>query len=384
MRSSVRSRVLAAAMTSWCLVSGAASAGTPEEELVTTLKTLLAPGGFGDWSGIERVKTLEWAPLPPTMLEHCLPDGGCFTRQGVGTFGGRKLVAIATGARTFPNFIYLRNTGVPIGESPVLAALQQAGFSAELARCPLSSSSGGSTNWYRLKSPDTPPGILAIQSICNGKVCEGFTLSQGEELAPLQPKQLALYTEQCGASGAERRPVATVLPHEQLARTMVALLPPASGLYDWAGLKEKAPEIAWVGQPSKFDGTYRKDPNPLIQGGSAKYAGREIRVAASGTPTEVRRIEFEEGGLHPRGEDVLAALRAQGLVLQIARCGPAYTESTLNWYRVTSPNTRPAILEASVRQEGKQEQDAYKLLLDASLPERDPRDLDPGVGRCPR
>jgi hypothetical protein len=366
-----------------CLASTTASAAQPADELVATVNALLGPGGFGDWPDLEKVKAIRWAPLPPTMLEHCLPDGGCFARQGVATFGDKKLAVIATGARTIVNLLYLRNTGAPIGEAAVLAALQQSGLATELARCPLSASSGGSTNWYRLKGPNAQPGILAIQSNCNGKVCEGFTLSQGEELPPLQPKQLTMYTQQCGASGAERKAVATVPPHEQLARTMVALLPPASGLYDWASLKDKAPEIMWAGKPNKFDGTFNKDPNPLMQGGSVKFGGREIHVTATGTPTEVRRIEFEEGGLHPHGEDVLGVLRAQGLTLKLARCGPLYTESTLNWYDVTSPDTRPATLEAAIRQDGKQDQDAYKLRFDASLPPRDPRDLDPGPG-CPR
>ena len=64
------------------------------------------------------------------------------------------------------------------------------------------------------------------------------------------------------------------------------------------------------------------------------------------------------------------------------RCGPVYTESTDNWYTVTSASTRPVMLKQSLRFEGKQAQDAYELRLDNTLPKRDPRDRDPGVGGC--
>lgn len=43
-----------------------------------------------------------------------------------------------------------------------LDALKQAGFASELARCPVKGTIGG-TNWYRLQSASTNPGVLSIQ-----------------------------------------------------------------------------------------------------------------------------------------------------------------------------------------------------------------------------
>jgi hypothetical protein len=54
--------------------------------------------------------------------------------------------------------------------------------------------------------------VLSIQNSCNGKPCEGFVVSQGEALPPVQANQVRLYSEQCG-TGADRKPISTVLPH---------------------------------------------------------------------------------------------------------------------------------------------------------------------------
>jgi hypothetical protein len=96
----------------------------------------------------------------------------------------------------------------------------------------------------------------------------------------------------------------------------------------------------------------------------------------------VTTITFDEIGLHGRGEDLLGALRAKGLDVQLARCGPVYTESSNNWYSVKSVRTKPVMLRQSLRMDGKQIQDAYELRLDASLPKREARDRDPGVNGC--
>ena len=68
--------------------------------------------------------------------------------------------------------------------------------------------------------------------------------------------------------------------------------------------------------------------------------------------------------------------------VRLARCGPVYTESTNNWYAITSPKTQPAMLQQSIRYEGNQVQDAYAVRFDGTLPARDPRDREPGVGGC--
>ena len=64
------------------------------------------------------------------------------------------------------------------------------------------------------------------------------------------------------------------------------------------------------------------------------------------------------------------------------RCGPVYTQSINNWYRVSGATIRPVMLRQSLRLDGRQVQDTYELRLDANLPARDARDREPGVNGC--
>jgi hypothetical protein len=378
---------LAALLGSLALLSavGAYHPPAPEQDLVAVVKAFLAKDASTDWDGLNRIPGIKWAPLPPKSLDHCLPDGGCFTRQGTATIGGRTLVVLATGARTIVSYLYLRNQSAPVGESAVVDALRQAGLAPDLARCPVKAGpGGGGTNWYRLKAATINPGVLSIQSSCNGQACEGFVVSRAEELPPLQPNQLSLYSEQC-APGAERKPVSTLKPHEELARAIVALLPPASGpaLYDWKALAGLTSGITWTGEPKAGNRTAPvSDQNPMSQSGSVAYAQRKFSVQAIGTETAVKSIELGESGLHPRGEHMLGVVYDQGIAVKLVRCGPVYTESTNNWYSLTSPRTRPAMILQSIRYDGDQVQDSYVLRLDGSLPPRDPRDRDPGSNSC--
>ena len=360
------------------------AAGGPEDDLAGTVKLVLAKNFDTDWQGLDKLTKIRWAPLPPSMLQNCLPDGGCFTRTGTAVIGGRNLTVLATGARTIVSHIYFRNPTAPIGEAAVVAALKNAGFSTELARCPVKAGVGG-TNWYRLKNPALNPGVLAIQSSCNGRPCEGFTLTQGDDLPALQPNQLRLYSEQCSVAAADRKAVSTGLPHEELARTIVNLIPPTTGpaFYDWKTLSDRIPGSQWNPKgPMKGDLSYKGDPNPFSLTGSTAFSQRQFSLLASGTPAQVKTIYFDEGGMHPSGENLMRAIWAQGFAVSLARCGPVYTESTNNWYSVTSLKTRPVMLRQSIRYEGKQVQDAYELRLDGTLPKRDPRDRDPGVNGC--
>lgn len=114
-----------------------------------------------------------------------------------------------------------------------------------------------------------------------------------------------------------------------------------------------------------------------------KPTTRVLSVAmASGTPTQVKTIYFDEQGMHPRGEHMLGVVYEKGVAVRLVRCGPVYTESTNNWYSLMSPKTRPAMVRQSIRYEGNQVQDSYELRLDGSLPARDPRDRNPGANGC--
>jgi hypothetical protein len=377
---------LAALAAIACLLfsSPANAAGKPEDDLAAAIKAFYSQSFTADWSGLEALPGIQWAPLPPTMLQNCLPDGGCFTRQGKATIGGHNLLAIASGARTIVANLYLRNATAPFGEAAALAALSGAGLTAELARCPVPGTPGG-TNWYRLNGAGVNPGVLSVQTSCNGKPCEGFALSQGEELPALQPAQLKLYSEQCSAPPAERKAVSSVLPHEALAATIAALIPPATGpaLSNWKALAALSTGIVWLdGGPKKMDLSFKSDPNPFAQTATLALAGRKFSILASGSAEQAKTVYFEEMGMHPRGEHMLGVLYTKGLQVQLARCGPVYTESTNNWYSVKSAGTHPVMLRQSIRYEGTQVQDEYELRLDNTLPKRDPRDRDTGVGGC--
>lgn len=364
-------------------LSGFSPAVTPEDELAAIVKSFVGLSQPADWSAIERLPTIRWAPLPPAMLQNCAPDGGCFARQGAATIGGRQVSVMATGARTMVFNVYLRNGGAPFGEAGVLRALQAASLTTSLVRCPIRGSRG-STNWYRLGGDRVEPAHLSIQPANGRGTGEGFALSAGADLPRLQPNQLALYSQQC-APGATQRAVATARPHEELARAVTAMLTPSGGVvaYDWKALAALPTGVVWDSAGVKrVDLSYRNDRNPNSLNGSVEYGGRQFSVMASGTATQVKVIYLDEMGLHPRGEHMLGVVYQQGITVQLHHCGPVYTESTNNWYSLSSAKTRPAMIRQSIRYDGNQVQDAYELRLDGSLPARDPRDRNPGVSGC--
>ena len=219
-------RAAAPALSAILLLSAFQAPQKPEDQFVGLITSYLAMGLPTDWDGLTKLPIIKWAPQV-TSLENCLPDGGCYTLQGTAVIGGSRMTVIATGARTMALTIYFRNTTKPLGEASVVAALKAAGLTADLARCPLRTGVSG-TNWYRLKGEKLAPAYLSIQPPTQARPTEGFVLSQGENLPPLQPNQVALYSEQCGA-GVERQPVSTLKPHELIAQTVVALLLPATG-----------------------------------------------------------------------------------------------------------------------------------------------------------
>ena len=356
---------------------------TPEEEFVAIVRAWVTMGLPSDWPQLEALPGVRWAPLPPKSLDNCAPDGGCFERHGVTNIGGRTVAVIATGARTMVFNIYFRNGGAPFGEAAILNALKAASLTTTLARCP-GRDGTGSSNWYRLGGGNVSPSFLSVQPATARRNNEGFVLSAGTDLPKLQPNQLALYSEHC-AAGAVQQPVATTKPHEQVAQTVVALLVPTRGAvsYDWKSLTALPIGINWDAAGAKrVDLSYRNDRNPFSLSGSVTLAGRSYSALASGTQTQVAVIYLDESQLHPRGEHMLGVVYQKGIAVQLRRCGPVYTESTNNWYALTSANTRPAMIRQSLRYDGNQVQDAYELRLDGSLPVRDPRDRDPGVNGC--
>lgn len=355
----------------------------PEDEFAGIVTAFLSKEFVTDWEGVEKLPGVKWAALPPVELRTCLLDGGCYTRQGALSIGGRNLMVVATGARTIVSHLFVRNPNAPLGEAAVVGALKNAGLVTELARCPLKTGAGGTT-WHSIKGEKIESSHLSVQTSCNGRACEGFVLSRSDKLPPLQPAQLALYSEKCSA-GVERTPVSTTRPHIALAEAIKALIPPASGPagYDWKALAGLAAGIRWNGDgPRPMNLSVKNDPNPVSQSGSVTLAGREFSVLASGTPAQAKVIYLDEIGLHLRGEHVLGALYEKGFTVKVVRCGPVYTESTHIWYSATSPATRPVMVLQSIGHDGNNVSDAYALRLDGTLPARDPRDRNPGTGGC--
>jgi len=374
---------LAVAISMLLYLAASVEAAGPEDQLVGAVRVALGKSFNTDWSGIEALPGIKWAPLPPVSLENCLPDGGCFTRQGVATFGDRSLLVIASGARTMVTNLYFRGNARPMGEAVVLDALKQAGLAPELARCPVKGTIGG-TNWYRLRSASTNPAVLSVQSSCNGKPCEGFQLTLGDDLPQLQPRQLGMYSEQCSGAAETRRAVSPSSPQELIVQSLSALMPSTSGgVTDWAAIVKALPGAKWNStMPQRMDLTFKLDPNPYSITGSMALAQRQFSLIASGTQSRPQTVYLDEGGLHARGEDVLRLLQSQGFEVKLVRCGPVYTESINNWYGVTGATAKPVMLLQSIRIDGKQVQDGYALRLDNTLPKRDPRDRDPGVSGC--
>jgi hypothetical protein len=383
MRTRFTGKLTALAIAAFALLSAFQAAAKPEEEFAGLVEAFLSKSFVNDWAGVEKLPGIKWAALPPAELKNCLPEGGCYTRQGTASIGGRNMLVIATGARSIVSHLFVRNPAAPLGEAMVVAALKKSGLTTELARCPLRAGVGG-TNWYSVKGAKVETGHLTVQSSCNGKACEGFVLSRSDKLPPLQPNQLALYSEKCSA-GAARTAVSTTKPHIALAEAIKLLIPPAAGpaLYDWKTLTGLSPGITWNGDtPKPMNLTFKNDPNPVSMTGSVTLAGREFSMIASGTPAQVKVIHFDESGLHPRGEHMLGVLYEKGFAVKLVRCGPTYTESTHMWYSATSAATRPVMVLQAIRYDGNNVQDSYEVRLDGTLPARDPRDRNPGVAGC--
>ncbi len=373
----VTAMVLAASVTAL------PSAAQRPADVGAVAKVFFASATSTDWDGLDALPGFRWAPLPPTSLTNCLANGDCFARQGAAVIGGRQLQVLATGARTIVGTLLLRSQGAPMGAPAILASLTASGVTTAVARCPVNPASAATT-WYRVSGTDLTPGFVAIQPASAGRPNEGLTLIRGEQLPTLPPAQLAMYSDQCGA-GAERKGVAARQPVESLAEAIVGSLAPSSGpaLYDWSTLKALPLGFTWQGDaPKLVDLTSLGDPNPMSLNGTVSWGGRTFSLLASGTATQVKTIHLDEQGLHPKGEHVLGIVYAKGIQVKKVRCGPIYTESTNDWYALSGATTHPATIRQSIRYDGNRVQEAYELRLDASLPPRDPRDRNPGVGGC--
>lgn len=152
---------------------------------------------FYDWRFIEAAPQVQWAALPPVMLDKPMMDSYYYRRDGVARVDSQPINVIAGGARTMVMAFYFKNSGVPLGEASVLNAMKQVGVSAKLARCPVQVKEG-LPQWYRLTASGRHPAFLwVVPAASNARRWEGFTLSLQESLPPQTPLEKALYKEQC-------------------------------------------------------------------------------------------------------------------------------------------------------------------------------------------
>ncbi|MBP6014177.1 MAG: hypothetical protein KBA31_18255 [Alphaproteobacteria bacterium] len=366
----------------------ALSAGKGADDLAGLVKDLMAHAG--DWSSVEGVKGAVWQPLPPKMLNDCLPDGGCFTRSGVAKVGGRRVSLLVTGARTMTFNFYVKNSGPHVGEAALLDALTRAGLSPAIARCPLKPNDlEHNSKWWRVKSGQAL-GYVSLTYSCGAKRCEGVGYSVGPDLPKLDPGELAMYSEQCAAGSAPVKAVSAELPHQAIAKTIAGAIPAAGEAqpYSWDTMRTRLPGFSWNKALWPHDPalSYDDDPNhfSLSGAGMLSLATREFSVQATGDAKYARLLRLEEGGSHPRGEDVklLQALRDDGFTIALARCGKIYTEQKLTWYKLTKDSKRPAFLLIDTGNEGKREHARYRLYLDGALPSLRPGEANAGTGRC--
>jgi hypothetical protein len=327
------------------------------------------------------------------MLEHCLPDGGCFTLLGDAKVAGRPVKVMATGARTMTSNFYIKNSGPRVGEAALVAAMTSAGLSPEMARCPIRPNDAQhNSKWWRVKSGGRVQGHVSLTYSCRAQSCEGVGYSVGADLPGLDPAELSMYSETCGAAVASAgKPVSTSLPHEAIAKTIVAAIPAAGEAqpYSWDVMRARLPSFVWskgalYAHDEKL--TYDNDPNPwMLSGyGMVSLAKRDFSTMVTGDAKFARVLRMEEGGSHPRGEDVLLlkTLRGDGFTVTMARCGKVYTEQKLTWYKLTSDKTKTAYLLIDTGNEGKREHARYRIYLDGQLPPLYAGEANAGTGRC--
>ena len=272
-----------------------------------------------DWDGLEKLPNTRWAPLPPTMLKNCAPDGGCFTRTGSATLGGRTVPLMVTGARTMVLNLYFRNTAAPFGEAAVIAALKQHGSRGRAGRAARSRA-----------GPEPPTGT--------GEGCQGLAgLSRDPDgdAAPSRAKDSSCPTAtscpRCNRTSS-RTTASSARPARYRSRSR-----PSSRTSDWprwssrswsrprqramTGLLSARSRPGLSGtRPRRRSGTSprsRTTPTRWRVSGHAEYSGRKFSALASGTATQPKNIYLEEMGHASRAASTCWAWSTR----RASRCG---------------------------------------------------------------
>ena len=378
-------RGVAAAFFLWAL-SGAANAVAAGDGFAGTIAAMLLPAGayhqFHDWHSIERVSSVRWALPPPNMLDESLPDGAYFTRSGAAIVDGRPLDVVATGVRTMVMNAYFRNRGKAIGAAAVTDGLRRRGFAVELVRCPLTESPEADRHWWRIGG-GVQPAWLRVSTRCEGEPCEAFVLMFEQDLVTMTPAESRVYSDRCPPDPTAMHPP---LPpwDEQLAVLIARLVPmPGALAARWEDL-DTLPRTRW-NPPPVLERVGTPDDARFARVGQADLGGRVLHLHATGTRERIVAIELEDARMQADRGDVLAALRAAGIAVELVRCGRPYLLSRGNWYRLTDPADRRAVLRQKVSCDTgacPRAQETYVLTLGDTLPPARPGEQDAHDGRC--
>lgn len=163
---------------------------------------------------------------------------------------------------------------------------------------------------------------------------------------------------------------------DQLSKVIAALMMPtgSEGSYgDWQMI-EVVKQIRWEPLPPRMLDEALPDGSYFTRRGIANLDGRPFGVVATGARTMVVNVYFRNVGTSPVGEPaVVAALKADGFSLELARCPFQGAAAAGNkWWRIESHGKRPAFLNAQTDCNGKK-CEGYALLLGETLPTMTPQ-----------
>gem|GEM_PF-2658452 len=175
---------------------------TASQAFARTLIQLMSPfsisrDSFYDWHYPEKASDIQWAALPPTMLDKPMSDRYYFQRKGLINLGNQSINIVAGGAREMVMAFYILNQSTPLGENNVLKALKSSDAAVTTARCPIKANLPA-PRWYRITAKGKHPAFLWITP-ARGKAqpWEGYQFSLESTLPPMSPDELKIYTEKC-------------------------------------------------------------------------------------------------------------------------------------------------------------------------------------------
>ena len=296
----------------------------------------------GDWDTTRAVRGVRWGK-GPILLEKPTPEGAFFALPGQVTIGGRQAVVVANGARTMVFNYYLLDPAPPANAEAAADGFKAAGYTLKPARCPI----GGrdypdSRRWYRITYPGRRPAYLYTATIKGGG--SGYVLYIGG-LPTMSEQDAPLFTDDC--ANAATTPQGFRTGTEAMVALIDQLIRPksAAASLPWPMVK-KLPSITWSKGPIRITIPYTDggdDPNPYTLSGTIKTPTTESETRATGTAGAGTRFYFRYLD-HIRPGEVFDRLRGKGYRIVAVRCGKAYTKMSENWFAITAPGKRPAIL----------------------------------------